>query len=288
MSLDNFIPQIWSASIIRAMEKALVFGSIANRNYEGEIRGAGDKVKINQIGEVEIKDYTKNSTVITPEELDSASVTLEIDQAKYFAFKVDDIDTAQANAPVMQAAMAEAAYRLADAADQYIASLYAGAGVTSGLGTTGTPLDITAKATAGGTISVIEWLSLLGKALDENNVPTQGRFLIVPPAVHQKLVLANVLTTDTQQDALMNGVVGYRFGFDIRMSNNVAKLAGDKYKVMAGTTQAISFADQIASVEAYRPESSFSDAVKGLHVYGAKVVRAKALAVSTVTVAAEA
>ena len=142
MSLDNFIPSVWSAQLIRANEKALVYGNVANRNYEGEISAFGDQVRINEIGAVTVADYVKNSTVIAPETLDDAQRILEINQAKYFAFEIDSIDKAQQKPKVMNDAMQEAGYALKDAADQYIASLHGEAGIISGLGTTGTPIEI--------------------------------------------------------------------------------------------------------------------------------------------------
>ena len=123
MSITRFRPEVWSAQLLVALRKALVFAqaNVVNRDYEGEITAAGDTVRITSISDPTIGTYVPNSTVITPEELTDAQRTLVIDQAKYFAFKVDDIDARQARGNVMPEAMNRAAYKLRDVVDQYIA-----------------------------------------------------------------------------------------------------------------------------------------------------------------------
>ena len=180
MSLDNFIPSVWSNQLIRSNEKALVYGNVANRNYEGDISKFGDQVRINEIGAVTVASYVKNTTVITPETLEDAQKVLLINQAKYFAFEIDSIDKAQQKPKVMAAAMAEAGYALKDAADQYIASLHAGAGITTGLGTTATPIEITSA-------NVLDYISLCNQKFDENNVPTLDRYMVCPPWFFHKI-----------------------------------------------------------------------------------------------------
>jgi hypothetical protein len=124
--------------------------------------------------------------------------------------------------------------------------------------------------------------------MDENNIPRSGRWLVAPPWLITKLVLANVLGTNyiparTDTNTIFdNGLVTRAFGFDIFMSNNVYHSSTTYYKVLAGTRRAISYVDQISKVEAVRPYDKFQDAVKGLHVYGAKVVRPAELACLTI------
>lgn len=294
MSLDNFIPTVWSGNFLAALQKASVFTSpmVTNRNWTGEIRQGGDRVKITQIGPVTVSDYTKNSSTLTFQTLDDASMFLDINQSKSFSFAIDDIDKAQAKGNVMQLAMQDAAYRMKDTVDSYIASLHAQAGVTTSLGTTATPLTITAKASASSNISIIELFSLISQKLTESNCPTTGRFIVIPPALEQKLILASVLNVTNSatqtQDAFSNGMIGHALGFDILVSNNVVNTSSAKYKVLAGSNIAITYAEQINSVEALRLESRFSDALKGLMLYGAKVVQPTALACATVSTAAEA
>ncbi len=274
MALENFIPTIWSARLLDNLQKALVYGQVpvVNRDWEGEIRDVGDTVRINAIGAVTVADYTKNNDINAPEALQDASLVLRIEQGKYFNFAVDDVDRTQQKPKVMDAAMREAAYALRDAADQYIASkMVAEAGVTVGSDASPNVLDTAAKA--------YELLVTIGVELDEQNVPRDGRWVVVPPWVYglflkdDRFVKAGTSRSD---EVLANGEVGRAAGFTILESNNVP-VSGSNYRILAGTSQATAYAEQILKVEAYRPERRFADAVKGLHVYGAKVVRPQAL-----------
>jgi len=281
MSIDNFIPAVWSAQLIRANEKALVYGNVANRNYEGEISAFGDQVRINEIGAVSVATYTKNSTVISPETLEDAQRILEINQAKYFAFEIDNIDKAQQKPKVMNDAMSEAGYALRDAADQYIAALHDEAGIISGLGTTGTPIEINSS-------NIIDYISLVGQKMNENNVPTIDRYMICPPWFFNKLNLAKITLQNPNENFLVEGHMGRVLGINLFMSNNVVNTSSTKYKIIGGVGNSISFAAQILDMQAYKPESAFSDAVKGLYVYGAKVVRPDNTVCLTANIAAEA
>jgi len=280
MSLDNFIPAVWSAQLIRANEKALVYGNVANRNYEGEISAFGDQVRINEIGAVTVATYTKNSTVIAPETLEDAQRILEINQSKYFAFEIDSIDKAQQKPKVMNDAMQEAGYALRDAADQYIASLHGDAGIISGLGTTATPIEINSS-------NVIDYISLVGQKMNENNVPTIDRYLVCPPWFFNKLNLAKITLQNPNENFLVEGHMGRVLGINLFMSNNVVNTSSAKYKIIGGVGNSISFAAQILDMQAYKPESAFSDALKGLYVYGAKVVRPDNTVCLTANIAAE-
>ncbi len=279
MAITNFKPQIWSARLLVAWRKALVYGGpmVVNRDYEGEISEAGDVVKITSISDPTIADYVPNSTVITPEELNDAQRNLVIDQSKYWAFKVDDVDKRQAKGNVMPEAMSRAAYKLADVADQYIAGLYTGVAAGNNLGTisvvAATPTD-----------AYDDVLIPLKVTLDEADVPTEGRYCVVPPWFTGRLLRDDrFVRADASgtTDALRNGFVGRAAGFNIMQSNNCPNPTGDDNVVQAGVNAAISFAEQINKTEAYRPESSFSDAVKGLALYGAKLVRPDGIAIAT-------
>jgi N4-gp56 family major capsid protein len=269
----SFIPEVWSALMLTSLKKALVYGQpgVVNRDYEGDIRNMGDTVRIRSISRPTIGTYTKNSTTITPETLTDAQRALYIDQAKYFAFELDDIDAAQSTGGEMEGALQEAVYGLRDVADQYIASLYTGAQASNQIGT----VSVTTAALA------YTQLRRLSVKLDEANVPQEGRWAVVPPWYHGLLLeedkFVRVDASGTSE-GLRNGLIGRALGFDILKSNNAPLVTGDDYAVMAGHSSAISFAEQIASIETYRPEDAFSDAVKGLHVYGAKLVRPDAIA----------
>jgi N4-gp56 family major capsid protein len=281
MSLDNFIPTVWSARLLENLHKALVFAQagIVNRDYEGEIKDVGDTVKINAIGPVTVGNYTKNTNIGDPETLTDAQSSLLIDQSKYFNFQVDDIDKAQQKPKVMDGAMREASYALADTLDGYVAGLHTDAATANLLGTTAVPKTIAAAA------DVYDYLVDLGVLLDQSNIPSGGRWCIVPPWLHGYLLKDDRFVksgTPSGDQVLRNGEVGEAAGFRILKSNNV-KYTGADYKVMAGSSLAITVAEQINKVEAYRPEKRFADAVKGLHLYGAKVVRPSGLAVLTIT-----
>ena len=269
----SFIPEIWSAMMLESLKKSLVYAGpqVVNRDYEGDIQNSGDTVRIRSMSRPTIASYTKGSTVINPEQLTDAQRSLLIDQAKYFAFEVDDIDLAQSTGGELEEGLLEAVYGLRDVADQYVAGLYTGAQAANQIGT----VSVTTGALA------YTQLRRLKVKLDEANVAQQGRFAVVPPWYHGLLLeedkFVRVDASGTSE-GLRNGIVGRALGFDVLMSNNAPLVTGDDYAVIAGHPKAISFAEQINKVEAYRPEDSFSDALKGLHVYGAKLVRPDSLA----------
>jgi N4-gp56 family major capsid protein len=281
VSILNFRPEIWSANLLVALRKNLVFGDLVNRDYEGEITQAGDTVRITSVGRPTIGTYNPNSTVITPEQVQDSQRTLVVDQAKYFAFAVDDVDQRQARGNVIPQSVNEAAFGFADVIDQYIASLYTGAQSANALGA------ITVASATTPTDAYDKVLVPLKIALDLANVPTEGRWVVVRPELHGCLLrdarFVKVNESGTS-DGLRNGHVGRAAGFDIRLSNNAPNVSGSQYATIAGTNGAITFAEQINQIEAYRPQSSFSDAVKGLVLYGGKLVRPDALATALVTV----
>lgn len=271
MAVKNFIPTIWSARLLANLDKNFVYAGAVNRDYEGEIKKFGDTVKINQMGNVTVKDYI-DGQIDEPEELNSNQTILTIDQAKYFNFKVDDIDKAQSNVGLVDKGMSRASVAIKDVIDQYIASFVKDAKIKMGNATTPITIEIA---------NAYDTLVDLGVKLDENNVPRTGRFAILP-AFYLGLLAKDPRFTK-EYKILENGVVegASVSGFELRMSNNVPVASG-KYSIMAGTDMAISFAGQVTEVEAYRPEKSFSDACKGLYVYGAKVVQPDALACLTI------
>lgn len=281
MAIANFIPEVWSAQLLSSLKKSLVFAGpgVVNRDYEGEIRNQGDTVRITSISRPTVATYTRNSTTITPENLTDAERSLLIDQAKYFAFEIDDLDRAQSanGGALMDEAAQESAYALADTADQYVAGLYTG--VDSGNAITTTAITSASLAVTG--------LINLAVKLDNANVPRGNRYVIVPPWYHGLLLGSDLFVrvdASGTSEGLRNGTVGRAFGFDVLVSNNCINVTGDDYIVQAGTPGAISFAEQIVKTEPYRPENAFSDALKGLHVYGAKLVRPAGIATLTASI----
>lgn len=274
MALTGFIPTVWSARLSLALDRAQVYtqAGVVNRDYEGEIKAFGDSVKIGSIGDPTIGNYTRNGSISAPETLTDAQQLLLIDNAKYFNFEVDDLDTAQMSVKAMDAAIARAGRKLTNTADLVVAAFYSEAG--SLVATAGSPK--TDLGTAG---KAYEHLVAMGVELDEADVPSDGRWVILPPWYYGKLLLDDrfVKSGTAGADAtLRNGIVGEAAGFTILKSNNVS-YTSTTYRIMGGTDQGISFAEQILKVEGYRPEGSFSDAVKGLYVFGAKVVRPECL-----------
>lgn len=274
MAVTTFIPELWSARLLYALEKAHVATNLVNRNYEGEIRNYGDTVHINTIGAITVKNYTKNTDIDAPETLSTTDQTLEIDQQKYFNFQVDDVDRVQAAGELVDVAMGRAAYALADVSDAYLLGVIAaGAAANNTIGSAAAPVALTSA-------NVYENIVKLKTKLDKANVPNTGRTIVVPPDVHSLLLLDDRFAKSTAtagQEALINGLVGRIAGFDVYMSNNVKTGTGTDtgktpyFEITAQIADATTYAEQILKTEAYRMESRFADAVKGLHVYGAKV-----------------
>lgn len=282
MAIDNFIPTVWSARVLRNLEAALIYGQtgIVNRDYEGEIRDVGDSVVISTLGPVTVAPYAKNQNMNPAQELNGASQTLVVDQADYFNIQIDDVDKAQTKPKLMDEAMRNAANAMADVADRYLAGL-----MWQNVPAANTQGAVGASLTVGfGVGETNPYIALLSAAidLDEASVPRAGRWAIVPPWWHGFLLMDQrfVATGAPAADArAVNGVIGEAAGFSIYVSNNVPVLPGlTEYKVLLGTSYATSYVEQINSVEAYRPELRFADAVKGLHLYGARVIYPNALA----------
>lgn len=278
MAITSFIPTIWDARLKEALRKSLVYASLVNRDYEGEIKNHGDTVKINTLADITVKDY-EDGTDISAESLTTTDTTLSINQQKYFNFQVSDIEAVQAEAPLIDKAMGNAGYQLSDKADVYLAGLLAAGTATTGLGTTAEPL----KAA---TVGAYEILVKMKTVLDKKNVSKLGRWVVVDPEFEALMLLDTRFINagiEASESRLVNGIVARAAGFDIYVSNNVPNSSNDKYKIIASTNESASYAEQIINTESYRTEKSFKDGVKGLHVYGAKVTHADRVAVATVS-----
>lgn len=288
MAITNFIPEIWSSAILTKLRDVLTYAQdgVINRNYEGEIRRAGDTVHILSVNDVSVKPYTRNAGLvdggtpvsgITYETLGDGRVSFQINQQDYFAFGVDDIDRRQAIPGYMEEASESAAYGLAAKADAYVSGVMA-AGVAAG-----NQLGARTLSTPAGAYDL---LVELRTKLTRTNTPRDGRWVIVPPEVYalllqdDRFVRADAAGTT---DGLRNGFVGRAAGFDIIESNVVPEASG-VFTVIAGHSVATTFAEQILETEALRLQDGFADAVRGLHVYDAMVVRPEQLASADVTV----
>lgn len=267
--LDQFIPEWWAAEILSAKENSLVYTSLANRNYEGRIKKSGDRVRISQIGDITINDYTKNdfATGLTIEYLQEGQTWLDIDQAKSFSFYVEDMDVAQSAVSFVTEATGRAAYKLADTQDAYLAGLYAQCGINQN--TNASPVDMTSTNIEEQFLAVLE-------ALREANGGQQF-YAVIPPWVETKLVHTKLLTDTNNSETFKNGFVGRAFGFDMYMSNNVSKnsTSWDKTRIICGVAdESFTFAEQIVKVKNQElVTEGFGNLFKGLHVYGAKIIR---------------
>ena len=278
MSIASFIPEVWSARLLEHLRKNLVVANLFNRNYEGEISQMGDTVHINQLAEITIKDYTANVDIENPDQLSTTDIPLIIDQGDYYNFYLNDVDRAQARGDLMDNAMRSSAYGLADKLDTYLAGLLAQGTLVDGMGTDGAPLFVNAN-------TAYELVVKMKVALDKANVPTQGRYLLMPPEFEGYMLLDQRFAGGQgtrNEERLVNGLVARCAGFDIYISNNVKNTEGALYKVVASTIDQATYANQLVKTEAYRREKGFDDGVKGLHIYGAKLLRPEAIAVATV------
>ena len=278
-------------------------GEITNNDWEGEIKGSGDKVNIRSIPTITIRDYTKGLN-LTTEVPTSTPIELTIDKGKYFAVVCDDVDEVQADVRLMDMFTGDAAEQMKIAIDgdvlqtAYSSAAAANRGVTAGadsaninLGVANAAIQIT-KDGASSTTSVLDLILNMGQCLDEQNVPEEGRWLVIPPwiaALLKKSDLRQAYLTGDDMSPLRNGKLGMIDRFTLYVSNNLAKVsdnagttgsAGDDYVgtyLMAGTRDAISFASQITNVETLRSQATFGNVVRGLNVYGYKVVKPEAL-----------
>lgn len=247
MAVTSFIPEVWNARLLNALRADLVYTNLFNRNYEGDIRQAGDTVHINTITDISIKEYTRNTDIADPDQLTTTDQTLVVDQARYFNFYLDDVDKAQAKPGLIDAAMASASHGLADAVDKYLADLLSKATgvITAGLGSTATPLQITAA-------NAYELLVNMKTALDKANVAKMGRKVVLPPEFEGYMLMDNRFAANggMGEGRLENGAVARAAGFDIYISNNVPNTSGAKYKVIACTDESNTYAEQLTETEA--------------------------------------
>ncbi|MPZ70772.1 MAG: P22 coat protein - protein 5 domain protein [Actinobacteria bacterium] len=277
MTINNFNPTLWAKALLMNLNDAHVYVQGANRDYEGEIRQAGDAVKINSIGRVTIGNYVKNVDIGSPETLDDSQMTMLIDQQKFFNFQIDDIDKAQQVPKIMNEAMREAAWGLADSADVFMATM-----LDANVDAANILSAATAVGTDAGNDDAYEILVDLDTRLTTNNVPPQGRWVVVPPwfeGVLRKDPRFVSFGTSQNRRNLAGEPLRRISNLDVMVSNNVP-VDGAASVIIAGYPGAVTYADQIppGDTEAYRPEQRFGDAMKGLHVYGGKVTRPHGLA----------
>ena len=281
--LGQFRPTLWSSNLIVDIDEQFVGAGLTNRDYAGEITAKGNVLKINEIGDITVSDYTEDVDM-TIAQLTGAQKELVIDQAKSFSFGVDDVLVHQASGNLMSAAMAKAGHAIAKVVDTHIAANYSDAGVvTSGIGTSGTDLDVYATHLTAAS-NIIGLFTNMNRYAGEANMPDQ-RWFWIPPWLHSYMIYAGIIDNTAKGSSKLsppgygNGFRGSYMGFDLYVSNNVNN-DGTTWNCMFGSMDAIAFAGQIIKMETGRREKQFGDLVKGLYVYGSKVVRPDHLGVA--------
>ncbi len=259
MAISNSIEKVISAEILRTNEDNLIANKICNTVYSGEIKNRGDSVTIIGLNEPTVTDYTGT---LTYEELEDSAVVLPIDQDKVFAFKVRDLDELRSAVALKDSQLKRASHNLKLAVDKYVLGLYSDAGKTYNETT------ITSE-------NVLSVIAEIKQMLEEMNVPDGRSFIVVPPFVKTKLMLAGIKFS-VNEGVNGTGVIGFtdELGFDLYVSNQLTVLEGGKYQCIAGSYSAIAYAEQVLDTQIIeRMENSFDTAVRGRLVFGAKVIR---------------
>lgn len=291
MSVATFIPELWAAKLLEGYDATLVYNqpSVANRDYEGEIQNQGDTVHINSMGDPGVRKYVRG-TELTFDDLGTTSQSLLIDQADYFGFLVNDVDKVQAKGELGGPALTRASHKLRAASDAYSASLLkVGAHASNQLGRQKIVSGGTQMAGAG-QITAWDLLVELGLKLDNQDAPEEGRYVVVDPGFIAAIAKDDrFMRADAAGDTGVrrNGIVYRAAGFDILRTSAVPTVGGagankDDKVLIAGVPGAFTAANQILKTEADRVEKGFDDLVKGLNVYGAKVIIPEGLATATV------
>jgi hypothetical protein len=294
ISFNNFIPEMWADPILDGLQKKLVFGALFNTDFEGTISTLGDTVNIMAIGDITISDYTKDTSINSPQSLTDAQTKLTITKAKYFNFAIDDVDQMQGNPQAMAKALLWAGYKFADAMDQFYAGYYVDA--ANNVGSSASP--ITPSTGTVGTM-LYDYLLQINQKLTESLTPLEDRWMVIAPWMTVALKSDIRFTgygTDASRATIMSGnldgsagpsakaIVGTIDGAIVYQSVNAPHLSGtvgttgSTDVVYAGHSMAVTKAEGLAKTEAYRPPDRFSDAVKGLTLFGAKTVRPSAVA----------
>ena len=293
-----FLPSIYSRKVLNFFRKSSVVEAITNTDYAGEISAYGDSVKIIKEPVITVEDYTRN-TDTTQTKLTDQEINLVVDSAKAFKFIVDDIESNMSHVNFKEVATSSAAYALRDSYDAaVIANMFSGVSTSSPdhvIGADAAAATQTMGQHQGGSNSIdltgsdgtgtdpLDVMAFMAKLLDEQNVPEEGRWFVAPPAWYEQLSQSGskLMSVDFNagQGSIRNGLVssGKLRGFDMYKSNNIAAASTASGKVLAGHISSTATAQTIISTETLRDPTSFGDIVRGLHVYGSKVLRPEAL-----------
>ncbi len=279
MSVANFIPEIMAAGILKERDEVMVAVKNCNKNWEGQIKQKGDRVKIRSVGDVTIKTYTRNADIDAPEIPSDMAQYLDITEEEYFNIAIDNVDNVQADEDLLAELKRKAGIGLANNQDLFIFNKYTQAGttLTQGALTSANMFSTLTKA--------LRIMQRVGKVPEGTK-----KVLEVSPEVAEKMILAKIIKDTNNSDIIKNGKVGNFFGLDIFVSTNVINSGSDdtvRSYCLLRTLDAITFAEQFTKMQAYEPQARFSDAMKGIQVYGAQVVRPKELICLDLTCAAE-
>jgi len=293
-----FLPSIYSRKVLNFFRKSSVVEAITNTDYAGEISAYGDSVKIIKEPVISVSDYTRSADP-TQTKLTDQEINLVVDSAKAFKFIVDDIESNMSHVNFKEVATSAAAYALRDSYDAaVIANMFSGVSTSSPdhvLGADAAAATQTLGQHQGGSNSIdltgsdgtgadpLDVMAFMAKLLDEQNVPEEGRWFVAPPSWYEQLSQSGskLMSVDFNagQGSIRNGLVssGKLRGFDMYKSNNIAAASTASGKVLAGHISSTATAQTIISTETLRDPTSFGDIVRGLHVYGSKVLRPEAL-----------
>jgi len=290
-----FLPQVYSKKVLNFFRKASVVEAVTNTDYAGEIASFGDTVKIVKEPTITVYQYERGQDV-TQTKLTDQELTLIVDTANAFKFKVDDIESNMSHVNWREAAASSAAYALRDAFDEgVIATMFSGVSASSPNHVLGTDnaTDLAAGTFDGtGNLDIgfgssehdpVDVLAHFARLLDDQNIPEEGRWFVASPDFYEQLSQASskLMSVDYNagQGSLRNGLVtsGKLRGFNMYKSNNIASTTNAAGKCIGGHISSTATAQTITSSEVLRDPSSFGDIVRGLHVYGAKVLRSEAL-----------
>lgn len=271
MSYKNFIPRVWAKEIEHELERKSVFKADTNGKYEGKVSQMGDTVKILGVGKPTITTQVGGKIVLpNPETVESTSIAMPIEHIAYYNYEIDDIDKRQGENGIVEALSKESSLGLAGEVDAFIAELAKDKLATR----------FSAQATA---LTKDNILDVVDKALiklyDNDVQPEDYIVMTVSPWFYMLMKQAYIKLDTDNSGILKNGKVGQYGNVTVKMSNRVAKDTNGNDLVQIKTKNAIAFANPMTHTEPYRPEKSFSDAVKGFILYDGKVVRPKELVV---------
>lgn len=289
----NFIPEIWSGKMIQNFYDATVLSAISNTDYEGEIKRYGDTVNIRTTPEIAIRSYVKGQT-LTVDSPDKPKIQLSIDKGEYFACIEDDVDKVQADVGLMDNWSKDASERMKIKIDQRVLTdilpdiAATNKGANAGRISANINLGIVATPRALTKADVLDYIVDVGTVLDEANAPEANRFMVIPAKMAGLIKKSDLKDASLSGDGtsiLRNGRIGMIDRFTLYMSHNLKIDATAKFNVIAGHKMGFTFASQMTEMETIRAESTFGNIVRGLQVYGYKVVKPEALTQSVVTLA---